>query len=298
LPIQYGDFAVWQRNWLQGEILESHLSYWKQQLRPPLPVLRLPADRPRPVIQTYRGAAQSFSFSESLTAALKRLSRLEGVTLYMTLLAGFDVLLHRYSGQQDIIVGTPIANRTRVETERLIGFFVNTLLLRADLSGNPSFRQLLARIREVTLGAYTYQDMPFERLVEELQPERDLSLQPLFQVVFTLQSAPKSSHGTPGINRAPWRVENNTTPFDLVMNLWDAGQTLTGSLEYSTDLFNPETIARLLRHFERLLHSAAGDADLRIGELEMLSEEERRLLRREIEIDELRHGFSFGEGRA
>jgi non-ribosomal peptide synthetase component F len=185
LPVQYGDFALWQRQWLQGAVLERQLAYWRQQLAQP-PVLELPTDYPRPPVQTFRGAVWGFDLPPALAAEVKRLSNQEGVTLFMTVLAAFQALLARYSGQEDIIVGTPIANRNRFETEGLIGFFVNTLVLRTSLSGRPSFRELLSRVRHTTLGAYDHQDLPFEKLVEELQPKRDLSRNPLFQVMFIL----------------------------------------------------------------------------------------------------------------
>ena len=202
LPIQYADYTLWQRQWLQGEVLESQLAYWREQLAGAPALLELPTDRPRPAVQRYAGAQQSLWVSPELLEQLKNLSQQEGVTLFMTLLAAFQVLLMRYSGQNDIVVGTPIANRTREELENLIGFFVNTLVLRTDLSGNPSFLQLLARVREVALQAYAHQDLPFEKLVEELQPERDLSLQPLFQVLFSLETIGASPMATvmPGLN--------------------------------------------------------------------------------------------------
>ena len=189
LPIQYADYAVWQREWLQGEVLEGQLAYWKEKLAD-LSTLELPTDRPRPPVPSYQGAHLTFDLPAPLTQALKELGRREGATLFMTLLAAFQVLLHRYSGQEDIAVGTPIAGRGRTELEGLIGFFVNTLVLRSDLAGNPAFTELLARVRETALGAYTHQDLPFEKLVEELSPSRDISRNPLFQVMFVLQNAP------------------------------------------------------------------------------------------------------------
>ena len=192
LPIQYAAFAQWQREWLQGEVLESQLSYWKQQLGDNLPVLGLPTDRPRPAVQTYRGARQSLALPKTLSDSLQALSRQERSTMFMPLLAAFQALLHRYTGQEDIVVGSPVAGRSRVETEGLIGFFVNTLVLRTDLSGEPTFRDLLGRVREVALAAYDHWDLPFEKLVEELNPDRNLSYTPLFQVVFAFQNAPRS----------------------------------------------------------------------------------------------------------
>ncbi|MCA9937731.1 MAG: hypothetical protein KC418_03745, partial [Anaerolineales bacterium] len=192
LPLQYGDFARWQRRWLQGDVLARQLAYWKDRLGGEPRALALPTDRPRPPIQTYNGASYEFTLSPDLTAALNRLSQQQGATLFMTLLAAFKTWLHRYTHQTDIVVGSPIANRNRREIEDLIGFFVNTLALRTDLSGNPSFLALLERVREVTLGAYMHQDLPFEKLVEELHPERDLSRSSLFQVMFVLQNMAES----------------------------------------------------------------------------------------------------------
>ena len=191
LPVQYADFARLQRNWLAGDVLDKHLDYWRRQLAGPLPILELPADRPRPEVQSFRGATLTAHLPASLSESLNAICRREGVTLFMLLLAAFKVLLHRYTGQDDVVIGAPIANRNRVEIEGLIGFFVNTLVLRTDLSGDPDFRELLARVRKVTLEAYARQDMPFELLVEELQPERDLSRNPLFQVMFQLENTPK-----------------------------------------------------------------------------------------------------------
>ena len=192
LPVQYADFAVWQREILQDDILDYQISYWKKQLKNYLAVVEIPIDRPRPAQQSFRGARQSIVFPENLTAAIKQLSRRESVTLFTTLLAAFKTLLYRYSGQEEVVIGSPIAGRNRTEIENLIGLFANTLVLRTDLSENPSFRDLLKRVREASFGAYAHQDLPFEKLVEELQPERDLSRNPLFQVMFVLQNAPNS----------------------------------------------------------------------------------------------------------
>src|SRR6266699_2558333 len=187
LPIQYADYAVWQREWLQGEVLAEQLAYWKQQLASVPAVLELPTNRPRPAVPSYRGAMQPFALSKQLTDGLKALSQQEGVTLYMTLVGAFQVLLHRYTGQDDILLGSPVAGRTHAETEDLIGFFINTLVLRSDLSGNPPFRELLRPVREVILEAHAHQDVPFEYLVKELQPERNLGQNPLLQALITLE---------------------------------------------------------------------------------------------------------------
>ncbi|MEW5861420.1 MAG: condensation domain-containing protein, partial [Cyanobacteriota bacterium] len=198
LPLQYADFAHWQREWLQGEVLETQLAYWRQQLNG-ISVLNLPVDRPKPAVASYRGATQSLELPKKLSDALQTLSQQEGATLFMTLLAAFQILLYRYTHQEDIAVGSPIANRNRSEIEGLIGFFVNSLVLRTDLSGNPTFRELLGRVRQVTLGAYSHQDLPFEKLVEELHPERNLNIHPLFQVVFGFENTPMSALELPGL---------------------------------------------------------------------------------------------------
>jgi amino acid adenylation domain-containing protein len=278
LPIQYADFALWQREWLQREVLESQLGYWKQQLGGELPVLELPTDRPRPPVQTYRGARQSFELSQELTDALKGLSRREGVTLFMTLLAAFKVLLYRYTGQEDVIVGSPIANRNWAEVEGLIGFFVNTLVLRSDLGGTPSFRELLGRVREVALGAYAHQDMPFERLVEELQPERDMSYNPLFQVMFVLQNAPMPNWEFSGLALSCLEIDSQTAKFDLSLSLTETEQGLIGSFGYNTDLFDEATIVRMVGHWRTLLEGVVVEPDKRIWELPILTEAERHQL--------------------
>ncbi len=274
LPIQYADFAVWQRRWLQDEVLVEQLSYWKQQLGSSLPVLELPTDQPRPAAQTFEGAIQSFVLSSDLGNALKALSRREGVTLFMTLLAAFKTLLYRYTGQWDILVGSPIANRNRAEIEGLIGFFVNTLVLRTDLSGNLTFRELLCRVREVTLGSYTHQDLPFERLVEELQPERDLSRNPLFQVVFALQNVLVEAPTLPSLAVSPVEVHNGTAKFDLTLEMWERADGLCGQLEYNVDLFDATTISRMVGHFQTLLEGIVANPEQRLSELSLLTEAE------------------------
>jgi hypothetical protein len=269
LPIQYADFACWQRQWLRGETLDNLLSYWKRQLDGAPAFLALPTDHPRPPIQSFRGAAQHFRLSRPLTEALKALSRREGVTLFMTLLAAFQTLLYRYSGQDDILVGTFIANRNQAETEGLIGFFVNNLVLRTDLSGNPSFRELLAaRVRKVCLEAYAHQDLPFEKLLEELQPQRDLSRTPLFQVMFVLQNAPTSDLKLPGLQVIHWAAQKERSEFDLTLWMSEWGEVIAGSLEYSTDLFEAATISRMLKHFQMLLEGLVAHPDRRLLEFE------------------------------
>src|ERR1044072_6359471 len=246
LSLQYADFATWQRQWLQGEVLDEQLDYWRKRLEGMPPVLELPADRPRPQVQTFRGAALPFKLSKELAEQLRALSRREGVTLYMTLLAALQTLLARYTGQEDIAVGTPIANRRHAEIENLIGFFVNTLVLRTDVSGNPTFRELVQRVRETALGAYTHQDVPFEMLVEVLQPERSLSYTPLFQVLFALQNAPQEKLELSGLTLDLLDIDSGTAHFDLALLLEETEDGLEGVCEYSTDLFDEETIVRLV----------------------------------------------------
>jgi amino acid adenylation domain-containing protein/non-ribosomal peptide synthase protein (TIGR01720 family) len=278
LTIQYADFAHWQRQWLQGEVLQAQLSYWQRQLAGAPPVLELPTDRPRPAIASYRGASQSVVIPKPLSQKLQALSQRCGVTLFMTLLAAFQTLLYRYTGQQDICVGSPIANRNRSETEQLIGFFVNTLVLRTQLEGNLSFQKLLARVREVTLGAYAHQDLPFEQLVEALQPERSLSHQPLFQVMFALQNAPMPELELPGLTLNSLEIDIATAKFDLTLSLSESEQGLVGSLEYNTDLFEADTITRMLLHFQILLEGIVADPQQRLLDLPMLTATERQQL--------------------
>jgi amino acid adenylation domain-containing protein len=272
LPIQYADFAVWQRERLQGERLLELATYWHKKLHG-LPTLQLPVDRPRPPMLSYRGAFQELTLPRTLTSALKSLSHREGVTLFMTLLAAFAVILHRYSGQDDIVIGLPSASRDRKEIEGLIGFFINSLVLRVDLSGDPSFRELLARVREVALDAYAHQELPFEKLVEQLQPERDLSRNPLFQVSFQLFSAPgDKSRGMQTADTPAIIVNRGSAIFDLAVNLWEATDEIGGNLEYSTDLFDASTIKRLASHFRTLLRSASANADAKLSQLQLLTD--------------------------
>ena len=278
LPIQYADYAVWQRQWLTGELLESQLSYWRKQLEGVPKALNLPMDHPRPAVQTHRGARRAIDLAKDLTERLKELSRKEGVTLFMTLVAAFQTLLYRYTGQEDIVVGTPIANRNRIEIEGLIGFFVNTLALRTNLSGNPTFRELLQRVRKTALEAYEYQDLPFEKLVEELNPERSLSHSPLFQVMFVLQNASAGPRELSGLVLNPVKLENGTTKFDLSVSLIERSDGLKGSWEYSTDLFNEATIVRIGEHFRRLLEGLTRNPDQSVCELPMLTQPEKHQL--------------------
>ncbi len=278
LPIQYADYALWQRDWLQGETLAEQLDYWRQQLQDAPALLELPTDRPRPAVQTARGATLDFTIPADVASDWQRLSRQEGATLFMTLLAAFQVLLHRYSGQHHITVGSPIANRNQVETEGLIGFFVNTLIFHTDLSGNPTFRQLLAQVKDVALGAYAHQELPFEKLVEELQPERNLSHHPLFQVMFTLQNAKPTPPEIPGLRFEPLALANETAKFDLTLALTETAVALNGALEYNTDLFDATTMARLVSHFQNLLRQLAANPDRPIGALDILGQAEKEQL--------------------
>ena len=275
LPIQYADYALWQRGWLKGERLARELAYWRGRLDDAPPVLELPTDRPRPPVQTFHGARQDLLMPRELSLGLQALSRGEGATLFMVLLAAFQALLGRYSGQDDIVVGSPIAGRTRTETEGLIGFFVNTLALRTDLSGDPTFRELLGRVRETAFGAYDHQELPFERLVEELRPERSLSHSALFQVMFTLQNAPATLPAFPGLEVSAVALERGISRFDLMLYLRDEPGGLHALVEYNTGLFDQGTIVRMLGHFQTLLRSVVGDPDRRLSRLAVLTETER-----------------------
>jgi len=287
LPVQYADFAEWQREWLTQGNLERQLQYWKQQLGGELPILELPADGVRPPRQSFRGAVQRFTLSEELSAAIKNLGRQEGATLFMTLLAAFQSLLHRYTNQTDILVGTGIANRNRAELESLIGFFVNTLVLRTDFGGRPAFRELLGRVRDLTLEAYAHQDLPFERVVEELQPARDLSRNPIFQVSFALQNAPMQELELPGLTLRTQEFETLTTRFDLECHMWDVAGGLQGFFFYSTDLFDEATVERLIEHYRKFLEAVVANPDRRVSEVDFLTEDERRKLL--FEWNEIQH---------
>ncbi len=277
LPIQYVDFAAWQLDWLRGSNLESHVSYWKRQLGGELPVLELATDFLPPPVRTHRGARRSLRLPASLTESLKAISVQEGVTLYMTLLAAFQTLLHKYTGQIDVVVGTPIAGRNRTEIEGLVGLFVNTLVMRTDLSGNPTFKELLARVQDVALGAYLHQELPFEQLVKEFQLERDLNQNPLFQVMLILQNAPAPELELSNLRLSLLKTENQTAKFDLTLTIEDEGQALVAELEYNVDLFKATTADRMLNHFQILLESIVADPLQRLGELPFLTEAERRL---------------------
>ncbi len=276
-PIQYADFALWQRAWLQGEVLDQHLAYWQRQLAG-LGFLDLPTDRPRPPVQTNNGAHLYLSLPEGLVAGLNSVSKRHNVTLFMTLLAAFQTLLHRYSGQDDIAVGSPIANRDLIEVEPVIGFFVNTLILRGDTGGNPRFSALLEQVREVTLEAYAHQNVPFEQLIEVLRPQRDPSRPPLFQAMFVLQNVPLGSSELPGVRLEPLRIDSGTAKFDLMLVLIETPEGMRGSIEYNTDLFEPATVARMAANLQTLLEGVVADPGARIDDLPLLSPAERERL--------------------
>jgi len=276
LPVQYADYAVWQRDFLSGETLERQLAYWKHHLAGAPASLDLPTDYPRPPLQTYNGSRQTVVLPRSLTDSVNSLSREQGVTLFMMLLAAFNVLLSRYSCQEDVVVGTPIAGRNRAEIEKLIGFFANTLVMRTDLSGDPTFRELLARVRETAMGAYAHQDLPFEKLVEELKPERDLSRNPLFQVMLVLQNVPTSGQKMSAVSVAPFASGAQSSQFDLTLFASETPEGMRASMVYNTDLFEAQTIIRMLHQFETLLADAVAHPDKPISQLPLLTADERK----------------------
>jgi hypothetical protein len=264
LPIQYADYAAWQRQWLQGDVLDTQLTYWKAQLEEFPPELRLPSDRPRPTVESYQRKDLKFEISKPVSDRLKSLSRHEGVTLFMTLLAAFKTLLYRYTRQDDILVGTPIANRNRAEIEGLIGFFVNTLTIRTDLSGDPTFRELLKRVREVALKAYTHQDLPFERIVEALQPKRDKRLNPLFQILFILQNSPITALKLPDIVITTVDTEVRSAMFDMIVIMVDSEFGLKGTITYNIDMYDAATINGMIDHYKVILDEASRDPEIRL----------------------------------
>ncbi|WP_017653095.1 non-ribosomal peptide synthetase [Fortiea contorta] len=278
LPIQYADFALWQRQSLNNEEKWHQLTYWKQQLQDAPPILNLPTDYPRPAQQSFRGARATIIITEAIAHALKSLSQQAGVTLFMVILAAFKTLLYRYTGQTDLLVGTPVANRTQIETENLLGCFVNSVVLRTDVAGEPSFRDLVKRVRETALAAYAHQDLPFEQLVKELQPERTFSHTPLFQVMCVFQDTPLSALELPGLTLAPLMIDNGTAKFDLTLYLEDTKQELIGFLEYNSDLFHPDTINRMVEHFQTLLAGIIANPDQCIAKLPLLTQQEQNQL--------------------
>ncbi len=276
LPLQYVDFTAWQQERLQGEMLREPLEYWQKKLSGEMPTLELPTDRPRPAIQTYNGTFVGAAISKELTEGLKTLSQREGTTLFATLLGAFKVLLQRYTGEDDVVVGAPIAARTRAEVEGLIGFFVNTLVLRTDLSGDPSFRQFLRRVHETSLGAYAHQDLPFEKVVEVLNPKRDSSRSPMFQVMLSMLNTPMRPLQLPKLQHRRTMLDSGTAKFDLTLYAIEEPAGLSFTCEYNTDLFQSDRIERMLGHLEVLLGSIVADPDRRLSELPILTKEERQ----------------------
>ena len=260
LPVQYADYAIWQREYLTGAVLDEQLSYWREHLGGELPVLELPADRARPPVQSHRGAEELLELDAHLAEGLRALGREGGATLYMVLLAAFDVLLYRYTGQTDIVVGTPVAGRTRAEVEGLIGFFVNTLALRVRVSGRESFRELLRRVRGITVGAFAHQELPFERVVEELRPERSTSHAPLFQVMFALQNASTEELELAGVDVEELDAETETAKLDLRLSALETTEGISLSIRYRTDLFDAPRVERMLAHYRNLLEGIVADA--------------------------------------
>lgn len=276
LPLQYVDFTAWQQERRQDEILQEQLGYWRTKLSGELPTLELPTDCPRPAIQTYNGTFVCSALSRTLTEALKTLSQREGTTLFATLLGAFNILLQRYTGEDDILVGAPIAARNRAEIEGLIGFFVNTLVLRTDLSGDPTFRQFLGRVQETTLGAYAHQDLPFEKLVEVLNPKRDSSRSPMFQVMLSMLNTPMQPLQLPGLQHRRTMLDSGTSKFDLTLYAIEEPTGLSFTCEYNTDLFHADRIQRMLGHLEVLLEGIVDNPDRRLSELPILTKVERQ----------------------
>jgi len=289
LPIQYADFAVWQRSWLQGAVLENHLAYWRAQLGEDLPVLKLPTDRPRPAVQTHRGAQRSLALPTTLSDSVKALSLKQNCTMFMTLLTAFKILLYYLTGETDICVGADIANRNRAETEKLIGFFVNQLVLRSKLLPDITFEELLRKVRESTLQAYAHQDLPFEKLVEALNPGRDGNLSPLFQVKMALQNTPAEEVSLPGLEFSQMGAATGAAKFDLLLNLQDTSQGLIAELQYNIDLFEERTPIRMLKRFHTLLERIVERPDARLQELaeSLVEEDEREQLEQKSEIESL-----------
>jgi len=271
LPIQYSDFAAWQREWLDGEVLDRQLAHWKKQLQQLPPPMKL-SSRPRPERDSYHRAAHQIELPESLSRRLKKLCTQEKVTLFMTMLAAFKVLLYRYSGQEQIVVGAPIANRNRAEIEALIGFFINTLVLKTDLGSDPSFRDVLRRVKDVCLSAYAHQDLPFEKLVDELAPERSLNYAPLFQVMFVLQNAPISAVELPGLTITPVKTDTGAAMFDLILIATDAGECIQGMWLYNTDLFDSSTIRRIAEHYVKVIEEAVENPGVGILDIPISNE--------------------------
>lgn len=275
LAIQYADYAQWQREWLQGAVLGRQIGYWRNQLDNIPPPIQLPTSKQPPAVQTFRSREQYLELSASLTDEVRAFSRRQGVTLFMTLLATFQSMLHIYTGEEDVLVGSDVANRNHTQIEHLIGFFVNQLVLRTDFSESPTVTELLGRVRDVTLGAYDNQDVPFEKLVEVLKPERQTNRTPLFQIKFSLQNAPLPSLNFSELTISPLNVESPVTQNDLFFFVWDSAEGLKGMVQYNTDIFEDDFIQKMIVHFERLLRSMLAQPDARLKDLEMYTEEEK-----------------------
>ncbi|HST58864.1 MAG TPA: condensation domain-containing protein, partial [Longimicrobium sp.] len=278
LPVQYADFAAWQRAHLRGEVLDRRLAWWRERLAGAPALLELPTDHPRPAVQSFRGATVEAALPAGMRARLEALGRGEGATLFMVVLAAFQVLLGKYAGSDDVVVGSPVAGQTRGEVEGLIGFFANTLVLRTDLSGDPAFRTVLRRVREATLGAFEHQDVPFERLVAELRPERSLGHAPLFQVAFVLADAGRAGAEMPGLRMERVYADSGTSKFDLTLSVAARPDGIHAWLTYGTDLFERGTAERMLRHLGRVLEQVADDADARLSRLELAGADERAVM--------------------
>jgi len=291
LPIQYVDFAQWQRQWLTGDVLERQLGYWRRQLSG-LPTLDLPFDHPRGPLQTFAGRSMSAPLPADLSTALRGLCRDQGVTPFMLLLAAFNVLVYQYTGQRDVAIGSPAMNRARPEAEPLIGFFVNTVVLRARLDGQMSFRELLAQVRETSLEAYAHQEMPFEQLVAEIQPRRDLSRHALFQIVFVFQDNPVERQEIAGLTLRQLEIESSHVKFDLVVNVWSTQDVFVVWWEYNSDLFENATIVQMAEDFEALLHGIVARPDSRLDEVSILSLRERTALAADVRVRELEGDFA------
>ena len=274
LPVQYADFACWQRQWLQGVVLEEHLSFWRERLEGRPSILELPTDYPRPAIKTYHGASLGMSLPAALHNKLKQLCRDEEVTLFSCLLAAFHVVLYRYTGEEDIVIGTSVANRTSPETEKLIGFFVNLLALRTNVSGDPSCRELIHRVQEVVLDAYAHQQLPFEKLVQEIYQQRTLNHTPLFQVFFMFMSSMEESEGVAGLRMTSIPIGMSTAKFDVSFALSEGANGLFGSIEYDVDLFDGARIATMGEHFKRVLEQIAVKPGQAISDIHLLSDDE------------------------
>jgi len=275
LTIQYADYAYWQRQWLEGSTLDNQLRFWREQFRGVSPLLTLPTDRARPEIRTSRGGHETVAWPKELTDGLKAVSRKEGVTLFMSLLAAFQILLSRYSGQTEMMVGTDVANRPTLETERLIGFFINLLALRGSVAGNPTFRALLARVRETTLKSYAHQDFPFDKLVEELRPERNLSYNPLVQVLFVMQNTPRTIKEFAGLTVGRFDLPVKHSKFDVAVFAAETSNELLFHWIYSAELFDRTTVLRMAQHFENLVRAAVTDPEARVNALEMLTDDQK-----------------------